>query len=119
MQKNQLMESKWRHKNTQKNDTLFRQKINIKKEPQVRNSQLVCFRFEGNTKKPGAPAPGLWLFPFSDEQAAFHYGGGQVPQIGRELGSIQLMAPVSKPVCTVGIFETHHSDRSWLNADAS
>ena len=49
-------------------------------------------------------------------QGAFHHG--QVPQMGRELGSIQLVVPVSKLAGLEGISSTHHPDRSWLNADA-
>ncbi len=47
-----------------------------------------------------------------------HYGG-QVPQMGREFGSVQLVASVSKSVGSEPISVTHHPDRSWLNADAS
>ena len=47
------------------------------------------------------------------------FGHGQVPQIGLELGSVQLVAPISKPAGSEGISVTHHPDRSWLNDDAS
>lgn len=53
---------------------------------------------------------------FSDILARIGFYG-QVPQIG--LGSVQLVAPVSKLGGAEGIRETHQEERSWLKELAS